>query len=285
MKMLKTTFSTGVATALAVMLAVPAQAQTEDRRTYFTFDQPVTLPGVTLPAGKYLFRIADTTTTRRVVQVLNAEGTESYAMVLTIPAQRVDPAPDAEVRFMEAPADVPRAIQSWWYPGTSIGYELVYPRDQAMRLAETSGAPVLTTAENRGEAAEELRDAELARVGRGGAQTAVTPEDRPDAQEVAGEAHRGEVARDDVAIAADPNRTTPPQVTEPRAPVGTAGREPDAPVAQAPAGQAQPPAQPAQPGVRRELPRTASTLPALMLFGVLALGGGAWLWSFARSRG
>ena len=34
-------------------------AQTADRRTIFTFNGPVTLPGVTLPAGQYLFRLAD----------------------------------------------------------------------------------------------------------------------------------------------------------------------------------------------------------------------------------
>ena len=36
-----------------------AHAQPSDYRTYFTFSAPVTLPGVTLPAGRYLFRLAD----------------------------------------------------------------------------------------------------------------------------------------------------------------------------------------------------------------------------------
>ena len=37
-------------------------ADRRDYRTYFTFSAPVTLPGVTLPAGRYLFRLADPNT-------------------------------------------------------------------------------------------------------------------------------------------------------------------------------------------------------------------------------
>ena len=48
-------------------------AQPLDKRTLFTFSAPVTLPGVTLPAGQYLFRLADPNSSAKVVQVLNAE--------------------------------------------------------------------------------------------------------------------------------------------------------------------------------------------------------------------
>jgi hypothetical protein len=39
------------------------------------------LPGVTLPAGKCMFRIVDTTGSRRIVQVLDADGKKPYAIV------------------------------------------------------------------------------------------------------------------------------------------------------------------------------------------------------------
>ena len=51
-----------IPTALAVLILgtpAPTVAQTADYQTYFTFSGPVTLPGATLPAGKYLFRLAD----------------------------------------------------------------------------------------------------------------------------------------------------------------------------------------------------------------------------------
>jgi hypothetical protein len=41
------------------LLAAPVSAQPLDKRTLFTFSGPVTLSGVTLPGGQYLFRLAD----------------------------------------------------------------------------------------------------------------------------------------------------------------------------------------------------------------------------------
>ena len=49
----------GLACAVAVfvcLMAAPATAQPLDKRTVFTFSGPITLPGVALPAGQYLFR-------------------------------------------------------------------------------------------------------------------------------------------------------------------------------------------------------------------------------------
>ena len=45
--------------ALVCGLSSPATAYTLDRRTLFTFNQPIALPGMTLPAGTYTFRLAD----------------------------------------------------------------------------------------------------------------------------------------------------------------------------------------------------------------------------------
>src|SRR5262245_46799117 len=79
----------------AVLVASVAYAQPSDKRTFFTFSRPITLPGVTLPAGKYVFRLADETTSRKVIQVTSSDGTKPYAMLLTIPNERRDPAKDA----------------------------------------------------------------------------------------------------------------------------------------------------------------------------------------------
>ena len=60
--------------AMLAFTSTTTHAQTIDNRTFFTFSGPVTLPGVTLPAGKYLFRNPDTLGGRRVVQVLSEDG-------------------------------------------------------------------------------------------------------------------------------------------------------------------------------------------------------------------
>jgi hypothetical protein len=105
--MLKTLVSACVFAAL-VLASAPAHAQTTDDRTVFTFSQPVTLPGVTLPAGNYLFRSPDSTSGRRVVQVLSGDGRQSYAMFVSIPAQRFTASEQPEIRFMETAEGNPR---------------------------------------------------------------------------------------------------------------------------------------------------------------------------------
>jgi len=125
--------------AAAVLVAAVAHAQPSDKRTSFTFSRPITLPGVTLPAGKYIFRLTDDQTSRKVIQVVSSDGTKPYAMLLTIPNERRDPAKDAEVAFLETASRTPSAVRAWWYPGERTGYEFIYPRAQARQLAQTTG--------------------------------------------------------------------------------------------------------------------------------------------------
>ena len=96
---------------LACVMETPSTAQTLDKRTLFTFSGPVSMPGVTLPAGKYLFRLANPDSGRNVVQVLNAEGTKPYGMFFAMRAERFEPAPTPEVRFMETAAGDARRHQ------------------------------------------------------------------------------------------------------------------------------------------------------------------------------
>jgi hypothetical protein len=147
--------------ALSIAVAAPAQAQGPiDKTTYFTFSEPVELPGYrTLPAGKYMFRLADSQSNRYIVQVFNEDGSQIFATMLAIPAQRMDPADDPTITFMETAEGQPPAVKIWWYPGESIGRELVYPREQALRLARATNQPVLST--DAGTDQDSLRTAEV----------------------------------------------------------------------------------------------------------------------------
>ncbi len=185
-----------VASAFAVLtlsIGSPAHAQTHDYRTYFTFSTPVQLPGVTLPAGKYLFRLADPTTGRKVVSVLSADGRTPMAMLHTIPNRMAVAPRDPEIRFMETPADMPPAIKTWWYAGNQTGYEFIYPREQALQLAKVTSQPVLTTSNET----RDFETAELARVSPAGVPATVTVEEAPAPAAATGRAQRGEVAAQD----------------------------------------------------------------------------------------
>lgn len=253
--MLRTSFSVCLFAVLAVFTSTFASGQTLDNRTYFTFDQPVALPGVTLPAGKYLFRIVDSMSSRRIVQVLDAEGKKPYAMLMSIPAQRSDVPSSPEVRFMESAVNMPTALKTWWYPGTSIGYEFIYPKEQALRLAKNSSASVLTTKAAESDTTEEMKSADLARVSSTGAETAVSVEASPAAGPVTGTARTGDVAAAslDIAPAATPLMPAP---VAPVAPAATAT---------------------AAASTRTELPRTGSTLPLATALGVISLLAGVAL--------
>jgi hypothetical protein len=114
------------ATLLVGGMEVAALAQTVDQRTTFRFSGPVSLPGVTLPAGEYIFRIANPDTQRDVVQVLSADGRETYAMFHTLPAERNEPTPDPTVSFHETAADLAPAMAAWWTPDETTGREFFY---------------------------------------------------------------------------------------------------------------------------------------------------------------
>src|SRR5215813_6373491 len=159
-KVFRTILGVGMGLAL---FASAAQAQPEDKRTYFTFSGPIALPGVTLPAGRYLFHIVDTTGSRKVIQVLSDDQKRPFTMVNTISDTRRDPPKDATVAFYESARGTPAAVKSWWYPGETIGYQFIYPRAQAKQIAKSTNQSVLTT-KTESTKSEETKSAELTRV-------------------------------------------------------------------------------------------------------------------------
>jgi hypothetical protein len=187
---------------LALMTASTARAQPVDKRTFFTFSGPVEVPGVALPPGKYLFRIADTG--GKVVQVLSADGKTPYAMFFSLPAERVTPASEPEVRFIETPPGTPPAIKTWWYPGETTGREFIYPKEQAQRLARGASEPVLTT-QRQSTTAEQTNTGDLSRVASSGGETKVSAENRPTASAPGGAAHQGERAPASISPAPSPS--------------------------------------------------------------------------------
>jgi len=241
---------------LACVMATPSNAQTLDKRTLFTFSGPVSMPGVTLPAGKYLFRLANPDSGRNVVQVLNADGTKPYGMFFAMRAERFEPASTPEVRFMETAAGMPAAIKTWWYPGERSGYEFVYPKEQARRLAQGATQPVLTT-QTQTTTTEQTNTADLTRISSAGQETNVNADATPVAATPGGATQQGEVASSGISIA---NATIPARIEA--SPVPTAG-------------------QPAL-SARASLPQTASMMPVVAVVGCLALFAGVGLWGWRR---
>lgn len=239
------------AAALACLIAAPSLAQPADKRTTFTFSGPVALPGVTLPAGSYLFRLANPGMSSRVVQVLSGDGTKPYAMLFTIPAERLEPASQPEVRFMETASGMPAAIKTWWYPGERTGYEFIYPKEQARKLAMGATQPVLTT-QAETTTVEQTNTSDLSRIGTSGQETTVNAEAAPVASAPAGTTQEGQIASLSLAV-----------------------QSPSVPAA---------PSETQASARRTRLPRTASPLPTIALVGTFSLMSAAALWALRKSR-
>jgi hypothetical protein len=67
-----------------------ARADEYTKMTYLTFSGPVQLPGITLPGGTYMFKLADPDSGRRVLQVWDKDGTKLYTTLLTIPDEKME---------------------------------------------------------------------------------------------------------------------------------------------------------------------------------------------------
>ena len=268
--MLKLRVFCGVA-MLAACLAPAAHADEWSKLTYFTFNAPVEMPGIVLPAGTYKFELADPDNSRRVVRVSDKEGGKVHGTFLSISNQKMDPAAKPLVMFKEAPAGAPEAVKAWFYPGEATGYEFVYPHDQALKIAKSIRAPVLTA---KGEVTDTTQVSDTTRIDendRAASSTSTAAEAAPAQQTpppsetttVAPPATTAQAIQPPATIAPQPQPTPrDTTITEP-APVGTSGQANSAP--------------------RQSLPGTASLLPLMELLSGLSIAGGVGFRALRKS--
>ena len=110
------------------MAASTAAWGTGNETTYLTFSGPFALPGVSLPAGTYVFEVADPVVTREIVRVLSRDLTHLYVSAFT----RTVPRPygmraDRQVTFAEVPRGTAPRVTTWFPIGESVGHQFVYP--------------------------------------------------------------------------------------------------------------------------------------------------------------
>lgn len=170
------------------------KADVWDKKSVITFNSPVQIPAVhqpgwgVLPAGTYVFKVAESGANRHIVQIFNKDESTIYATILAIPNLRLKATEKTVITFRERPAGQPQALQAWFYPGKQWGEEFVYPKRQAVEFAKSTITPVLQMPDTvREEAAkpeepqliEELKRVPVTAVERSGKEVeiaqAVTP--------------------------------------------------------------------------------------------------------------
>jgi hypothetical protein len=294
---MKSTVLAAFAGVVLTAAALAAQGIPSDRSTFVTVSGPVSLPGVTLPAGTYLFRLADSLSTRNVVQIFDKDRTKIFATIIAVSAERMEPSGEAVITFKETPSDRPPAVHYWYYAGEKSGQEFVYPKAQAMQIAAASGESVLTADAGDMEA---MRTAEISRVEPGEATQAQNDETSSAPQTAQQPAMPNEQSS---ATTQQPQQTQPteqPESTIPQSAPATTQSETTRPETQ-PSAESTPPAASAgsrdtatapmtsqeTPGAtgtsgRSELPRTASQEPLIALVGFLAFAAAASLHAFRK---
>jgi hypothetical protein len=232
-----------------------AQGIPSDRATFVTVSGPVSLPGVTLPAGTYLFRLADTQASRSVVQIFDKDRTKIFATIIAIPAERMEPSDEAVITFKETPSDRPPAVHFWYYAGEKSGQEFAYPKAQAMLIASASGESVMSI-DTTSTDVEEMKSAEMTRV-----QPGAATEQSQSAQSSTQTAQQPAMPNEQPP--ATTQSATPQSATPTTAQSETTRREAQ------PSAESTP--RPTGTSGRSELPRTASEVPLVGLMGFLAL--------------
>lgn len=232
------------ALACACLAFVPAIVYGDewDKKTTFTFNAPVEVPGQVLTPGSYVFKLLNSATDRHIVQVFNKDENHLIGTFMTIPDYRMTPPSKPLITFEERPAGSPEAIKSWFYPGDNFGNEFVYPKTRATQLAAQSqqNVPSMpqsmasnTTSAPENQNSQQVTDMKQAEI---------------KAEEPSGE----EVEVRQVFLVVAPATPEPPE---------PAGRTLMALVS-------------AEPAAAAQLPTTASRIPALLLAGLISLAAG-----------
>jgi hypothetical protein len=265
---------TAVACATLLLGAAGAAAQPADRTTYVTFSGPVSIPGKTLPAGTYTFRLADSPADRHIVQIFDREQSQLFATLLAVPAQRNQPEGEPVITFKETPSNLPPALRYWYYAGETAGNEFVYPKTQAMTIARASGEGVMAVDTD----STNVQDWK-------GTPERVTANTEPQSATAAATGTTASTATTTEPTTTSAQPATPASGAQPTTTPAQPEPQPASQPATRPAPMASAPEQPAAAPTTtrdqtvgtsgraesRELPRTAGELPAVGLLALFAL--------------
>ena len=118
-----------VAAACAAVLAPRAGILASRQHTaYLKFNSPVSLPGVTLAPGTYIFEVANPAGAADVVSVVSRDRSVAYFTGLTRAITRPRGLPAAQsLSFGESAVGTPPAITAWWQQNERVGRQFLYP--------------------------------------------------------------------------------------------------------------------------------------------------------------
>ena len=124
---------------LVASMVSPLQAAEWDKQTLFTLAQALQVGNTLLNPGQYVLKLADANSERDVVQIFSGDGERLKAIVLAIPAYRLEPTGTSEFTVSEAVAGQPATLRFWFYPGDNFGLEFPVSKQSEGRTAKAAG--------------------------------------------------------------------------------------------------------------------------------------------------
>ncbi|MGA2182643.1 MAG: LPXTG cell wall anchor domain-containing protein [Bryobacteraceae bacterium] len=252
---------------IGVALLPSLQADTWNKKTNLTVNEPLQVPScctpghtVTLQPGEYVMVLVDSLSDRHIVRIFDKDQQTVITTILAIPNYRLQPTGKTVFGYWEVPAGQPRALRAWFYPGDNFGQEFAYPKQTAAQIAAFVKTPVPAIAVETS-AVEDLKTAPIVVVDESGKTT--------------------ELAQTTPAPAPEPAAQPAVQEPAPQPAVQAAVQAEAAPVQPQTADRA---VEPETPAPAKTLPHTASGLPLLGLAGLVSLAVFAALGFRSRRR-
>jgi hypothetical protein len=115
------------AVVVGLLMAGSGHALTASRTTYLSFSGPVSLPGMTLPGGTYIFERALPEWNIHLVRISSADQKTVYLTTFTQLVDRPAALPaNRHVTLGEAAAGMAPPIKAWFPIGDRQGHEFLY---------------------------------------------------------------------------------------------------------------------------------------------------------------
>jgi hypothetical protein len=112
-----------------VAMSPLAKADDVNQETVVHVSGPVEVPGGrVLSPGEYVFKLADGSSARSVVQIFDADQRHIVATVLTAPTYRAEPTGGTVITLEERPSGSAEALGKWFFAGQTDGVEFLYLR-------------------------------------------------------------------------------------------------------------------------------------------------------------
>ncbi len=248
---------------LALLYAVfqfvlPPTAMADSKTQTVVFDSWVEIPAGVLPAGSYLFRLADSSSGRHRVQIYDKVSGILVADLRTIPQQLEKPV-EGSIRLEPRPSPFQgEAVAEWFRPGSRVGEQFIY--EPGMPVGEATVAANATELEPVNAAG--LTSTPSAPSGESRASTeSAAPTASPESSPITQTPETANATRPEQA-------QTQPTSAEVQSPQQTPPTAAPSPAATAPSDT------PAD--TTGKMPKTASEIPLIAAIGVCSLALAGW---------